>query len=276
MLNSNIPQYIITTKNVGNLWIQGYVLFARLKKNTVVFTKARKAKQVMANNVKYVDLPQGENIIKKDQKYVWLNMNVGQKEILKTFSKIRELIITEIRKGFLRNLRNHEKLMDIKIQKLIGKEIQKNVIVMNLLDWLSNWVILINQSFVKDVKKIVRHMLTTMIIKSHWMSFGFVENVMEKSIEYLYQRERLNLETSNKEDAIVQPAEETCREEPEAVLPPLLWSVSLAGLKVIEWLRHTAACTFYQGELLLALYKSFLIEVDICEADNTAQALLAA
>jgi hypothetical protein len=42
-------------------------------------------------------------------------------------------------------------------------------------------------------------------------------------------------------------------------------------------LRHTAGCSFYQGEQKLALNKSSLIEVDICSfTDNTAQALLAA
>ena len=250
MLNSIHPTVYNFSKIRRNLCLQGYVLFARLKKNTVVFTEARKAKMVMENNAKFVGSRKVGNITKIILKSVLLNMKDGQKEILRTFSKIKDLIITGIRKGFLRNLRNHEKLIDIKIQKLIEKEIQKNVIAMNLLDWLSNWVILINQIFVKDVKKTVRHMLTTMIIKSHWMSYGFVENVMEKSIEYLYQRERLNLETSYKEDAIVQPIEETYRKESEAVLSPLLWSVSLAGLKVIEWLRHTAACTFYQGQCI--------------------------
>jgi hypothetical protein len=37
-------------------------------------------------------------------------------------------------------------------------------------------------------------------------------------------------------------------------------------------LRHTAGASFYQGRLELALNKSSLIEVDICIADNTAQA----
>jgi len=75
-------------------------------------------------------------------------------------------------------------------------------------------------------------------------------------------RERLSLWTP-KGDAIVQTTEETCREKPEAVFPPRNWSVGKLLPKVIEWLRHTAGATFYQGRLELALNKSFLIDLDV-------------
>jgi len=70
---------------------------------------------------------------------------------------------------------------------------------------------------------------------------------MEKNIDSIYQRERLSLETPQG-DAIVQTTEETCRERSEAVSPPRNRSVSKLLLKVIEWLRHTAGCSFYQGQ----------------------------
>ena len=62
-------------------------------------------------------------------------------------------------------------------------------------------------------------------------------------------RDRLSEETSNM-DAIVKTTEETCRGEFEAVSPPRNWSVSKLLLKVIEWLRHTAGCSFYQGQCI--------------------------
>jgi hypothetical protein len=81
------------------------------------------------------------------------------------------------------------------------------------------------------------------------MLYGFVQNVMVKSIGLFYQRERLNLWTP-KGDAIVQTTEETCRGEFEAVPPPRNWSVGLLWPKVIAWLRHTAGASFYQGQCI--------------------------
>lgn len=105
------------------------------------------------------------------------------------------------------------------------------------------------QFFVNVVKTIVCHKFITMIIQSLLRLFGFVEIVMAKSIEQIYQRERLNLWTPTG-DVIVQPTEETCRGESEAVPPPRNWSVGLLWPKVIEWLRHTAGCSFYQGQCI--------------------------
>lgn len=89
---------------------------------------------------------------------------------------------------------------------------------------------------------------------------------MQKSIEYFYQRERLNLETP-KGDAIVQTTEETCREKPEAVSPPRNRSVSKLLLKVIERLRHTAGCSFYQGQCIkyVVHLKPSLIDLETYE-----------
>jgi hypothetical protein len=88
-----------------------------------------------------------------------------------------------------------------------------------------------------------------MIIQNPSMLYGFVQNVMVKSIGLFYQRERLNLWTP-KGDAIVQTTEETCRGEFEAVPPPRNWSVGLLWPKVIAWLRHTAGASFYQGQCI--------------------------
>jgi CRISPR/Cas system-associated protein Csx1 len=58
----------------------------------------------------------------------------------------------------------------------------------------------------------------------------------------------------------------------EKTSPPRKWLKSNS----LGMLRHTAGCSFYQGELVLALTKSSLIEVDVSSRDNTAQALRAA
>lgn len=223
--------------------------FARLKRPTVVFTKARKGKMAMQNNVKFVDWLKDENIIKNVQKYVLLNMKDGLKEIQTRLSKIKELITTVIKKESWIRLEKQEKKMDTQIQKPIAKEIRKKLIVtilshlrLNLVNWL-------DLNFAKDVKTNVSLMLIMKIIQSPWMLFGFVVVVMEQSIGLIYQRERLNLWTP-KGDAIVQTTEETCRGEFEAVPPPRNWSVSKLLLKVIEWLRHTAGCSFYQGSCI--------------------------
>lgn len=249
MLNRSILQYIITPFKRSVLWNQGYALFARLKNLTVSFTEARKVKMAMPSNAKFAGLPRDANITKSVLRYALPNMLDGQKEILKKSVLIKELIIKEIAKRFWKKPGIQEKKMDMQTQKHIGKGIEKRLhaIIMSLLQ--SNLAILSVQKHVMNVKFNVSHKLTTMIMKSHWKSFGFVRNVMAMSIEQIYQRERLNLETS-KEDAIVQTTEETCREKSEAVSPPRNWSVSSLWLKVIERLRHTAGCSFYQGQCI--------------------------
>lgn len=89
------------------------------------------------------------------------------------------------------------------------------------------------------------------------MLFGFVGNVMAKNIGGIYRRERLNLWTP-KGDAIVQATEETCRGEFEAVPPPRNRSVGELLPKVIDWLRHTAGCSFNRQDEL----KSLLIDLE--------------
>ena len=226
------------------LWKQqGYVLFARLKNHTIVFQKARKVKMDMQNNVKYVVWLKIGNITKIILKYVLLNMRDGRIAIQTRFLKIKELITIEIKKKSWKSLKNQERKMDMQIQKPIENVIEKrlNVTIMSLLrlnlDILSNLII------AKDVKTIVFLMDIITIIPNLSKLFGYVENVMAKSIEYIYQRERLNLWTP-KGDAIVQTTEETCRGEFEVVPPPRNRSVSKLLLKVIEWLRHTAGCSF--------------------------------
>jgi hypothetical protein len=66
----------------------------------------------------------------------------------------------------------------------------------------------------------------------------------------LLLRKHSNYTSISIKDAIVQATEETCRGEFEAVPPPRNWSVSKLLLKVIEWLRHTAGCSFYQGQCI--------------------------
>ena len=232
-----------------DLWNQGYVLFARLKNHTMNFTKARKVKMDMPNNAKHVGLLKVENTTKRDLKSVLQNMKDGLNVIQIRFLKTKELITKEIVKRFWIRLENQEKLMDTQIQRLIVKGIDKRLNVTTMSDWQLSLDILSALNHVINVKINVGHKLITMIIQSHLKSFGFVENVTDMSIEHIYQRERLNLETS-KEDAIVQTTEETCRGEFEAVPPPRNWSVGLLWPKVIEWLRHTAGCSFYQGQCI--------------------------
>lgn len=249
MLNSNIPQYIMTPEKGEFIWNKGYVLFARLKNHMVNFTKARKVNTDMPSNAKHVGLSKIANIIKDEKKSVLLNMKDGQKEIQKKFLKIKELTTKEIEKRFWLSLENQEKSMDIQQQKPIVKGIKKRLNHTTMLLLQLSLVILFVQIHVTIVKNIVSHKLIIMIIKSLSRSFGFVLNVMEMSIEQIYQRERLSLETS-KEDAIVQTTEETCREKSEAVSPPRNRSVGKLLPKVIEWLRHTAGCSFYQGQCI--------------------------
>lgn len=249
MLNNMYPTVYNNSEKRGNLWTEGYVLFARLKNHMIVFTKAKKARMDMQNNVRFVDLKKVVNITKTIQESALKSMKDGLKEIQKRYSKIKELIITEIRKRFWRKRENHAKKMDIETQKLIEKEIDIKLIVTTLWLWLLNLVISKNPISAKNVKTIVAHMHIIMIIQSLWILFGFVENVMEKNIGYFYQRERLNLWTP-KGDVIVQTTEETCRGEFEAVPSPSNWSVGKLLPKVIAWLRHTAGCSFYQGQCI--------------------------
>jgi hypothetical protein len=196
MLNSSILQYIITPKERSDIWTQGYVLFARLKNNMVVFTNARKERMDMPSNVKFVDSPKVENITSSVQKFVLQSMKDGQKEILKRFSKIKELITKETRKKSLISFVNQERKMDMQIQKHTGKEIEIKSNAIILCDSQLNLVNLLDQRNVRDVITVVSHKLITMITQSPWTLSGFVENVMEKSTELFYQRERLSLETS--------------------------------------------------------------------------------
>lgn len=232
------------------LWkTQEYALFAKLKKNTFIFQKARKVKMVIRHNVKFADWLQIGNITKKILKNVLLNMKDGLTVIQTRFLKIKELIITGIKKKSWIRLENQEKKMDIKIQKPIANVIEKKLNVIILSDWLLNLVYLTSQIIAKNVNLNQFHKPIIMTMQSLWMSFGFAVSVMEKSIELIYQRERLNLWTP-KGDAIVQTTEETCRGEFEAIPPPRNWSVGLLWPKVIAWLRHTAGCSFYQGQCI--------------------------
>ena len=226
MLNSNIHQYIITPIKRSQLWKKGYVLFARLKNRIIVFTKARKEKMDTVNNAKFADWLKEGNITRIIHKSVLLIMNDGLKEIQKRFLRIRGLTITVIKSGCWQSTKKQEKLMDMHQQKPIAKEIDKRSIAITTSLLRLNLAQLSNPISVRDAKTIVSHKHITMIMQSLWMSFGFVENVMVKSIEHIFQRERLNLQTP-KGDAIVQTTEETCRGEFEAVPPPRKWSVGL-------------------------------------------------
>ena len=264
MLNRKYPTVYNKAPTQEILWkIQGYVLFARLKNHTIVFLKARKEKTATQNSAKYVDVKKIGNITKIILKNVLLNMKDGLIVIQIKFSRTKELIITVIKNVFWKKCENPEKKMDIEIQKPIVKGIDKKLIATTLLLWLLSWDKSKNLISAKNVKTIVRHKLIIMIIQSLWMSFGFVASVMEKSIEYIYQRERLNLQTPDG-DAIVQTTEETCRGEFEAVPPPRNWSVGVLWPKVIDWLRHTAGCSFYQGQCINSVVhlKSSLIDLE--------------
>lgn len=227
MLNRIYPTVYNKSPKKEILWKKvGCALFARLKNHTIVFTKARKEKMATPNNVKFVDWLKDVNITKNVLKYVLLSMKDGLSAIPIRFLKIKELIITEIKKKFWIRSEKQENLMDMQPQKLIAKEIGKRLNAIILYVWQLNLAILSNPIIVKDVKINVCRKLITMIIQSPWMSYGFVINVMEKNIEHIYQRERLNLWTP-KGDAIVQTTEETCRGEFEAVPPPRNRSVGL-------------------------------------------------
>jgi hypothetical protein len=202
--NNTIQKEVLLWKKVE------YVLFARLKNHTIVFTKARTEKMDMVNSVKFADSLKIESITKKILKNVLLNMRGGLREIHQKFLRTRELIIIEIKKKFLKSSKRQEKKMDMPQQKHIGQEIGKKLNVTTLSDWLSNLAFLKNPIIARNVKTNVCHKLITMIIQSLWMSFGFVEDVMERSIEYIYQRERPSLWTP-KGDAMVRSAEETGR-----------------------------------------------------------------
>jgi hypothetical protein len=249
MLNNMNLQSVITPKIGGFIWKQGFVLFARLKNHTVVFTKARKVKMDMLSNARYVDLNKGASIIKNVLKFVLLNMKDGLREIQTKSLSIKGLIITGIKKKSLRSLERAERLMDMLKQSPIEKGIKRRLTTITMLQWQLSLVILSVLNHVRNVKSTVSHMLIIMTTQNPWKLPGYVENVMVKGIELFYQRERLSLETP-KGDAIVQTTEETCRGEFEAVPPPSNWSVSNMLLKVIEWLRHTAGCSFYQGQCI--------------------------
>jgi hypothetical protein len=232
------------------LWKQGSAQFAKKKKHTIVFIRARMEKMDMEHNVKFVDLQKVENITKTILKSVLRSMKDGVSVILRRFSKTKELIMNVIKKKFWRNCENQEKKMDMQTQKLIEREIERKLNVIITFDWLLNSVILSNLIHVIFVKINVLHTRIILTTQNLLKWFGCVENVMVKSIGEFYQRERLSLEGSKKEYTIVQTTEETCREESEVVLPPRNWSVSSLWLKVIEWLRHTAGCSFYQGQCI--------------------------
>lgn len=211
MLNRIYPTVYNKTPEKEDLWKEvGYVLFARLKNHTVVFTKARKEKMDMANSVKFADSLKIESITKKILKNVLLNMKDGLNAIRQKFLKIKELIITGTKKKSWIRFEKKEKKMDMQILKLIEQGTGKKLNVIISSDWLLNLAFLQNLIIARNVKTNVRHKGITMIIQSLWMSFGFVEDVMEKSIEYIYQRERPSLWTP-KGDAMVRSAEETGR-----------------------------------------------------------------
>lgn len=249
MLNSMNLQYITTPISKGALWKKGFVLFAWLKNHMENFTKARKGSLDMRSDAKHVDLLKAANITKDGRKSVLQNMKDGQKETQRKFWQTSELIITGIKKRFLKSSKNPERSMDMPSQRHIGKKTRKRLHVTTMCQWQSNLAILSVLNHAITVKFIVNHMLTTMTTQSRWKLSGFVEYVMGKSIEQIFQRERLSLETAQA-DAIVQTTEETCREKFEVISPPRNRSVSKLLLKVIEWLRHTAGCSFYQGQCI--------------------------
>lgn len=196
ILNRKYPSVYNNSPNKEILWkIQGYVLFARLKNHTDVFTKVRKEKMVTQNNVKSVDWPKTGNIIKKTRKSVLLNMKDGLNVIQKKYEKIKELIITGIKKESLKSSKNLERKMVMQTLKPIESAIEKKLIAITTSEWHLNLGTLLNLNIAKDVKTPVRHRVITMIIRSLWKSFGFVEDVMVKNIEYNRQRERPSLET---------------------------------------------------------------------------------
>lgn len=207
MLNRISPAVYNETLKMEFSWIQQeYALFARLKNHTIVSQEARKEKMDMPSNAKYVDWLKIGNITRKILKSFLQNMKDGLNEIRKTFSKTKEHITNAIKNESWKNCESQEKQTDIEIQKPIVKEIGKRLIVTILLLWQLSWVISKNLISVRNAKTIVCLMPITMIIPNLWMLFGYVENVMEKSIEYLYQRERLN-PTGAKAHAIVRPAQ---------------------------------------------------------------------
>lgn len=192
MLNRTYQQYIITPQKMENLWTQGYVLFARLKNHTIIFIRAKKERMDIQNNARYVVLQKVENITKNVLKFVLLNMKDGLREILIKFLSIRELIIIGIKKKSWKSSKNLERKMDMRTQKHTGKGTKKRLHATIMWLWQSSLVILYALKHAIGAKIIVRHKLITMIIQSPWKLFGFVANVMEKSIEQIYQRERLN------------------------------------------------------------------------------------
>lgn len=176
------------------IWIQGYVLFARLKNHTKNLAEARKERMATLNNARYAVSQKEGNIIKIIPKFVLLSTNDGLKEIHRKFSSIKELIITGTKKKFLQSSKRQERKMDIQRQKITEEEIEKKWIAITMLRWRSNSVISSVQKFVIGAKLIVSHTLITMITKSLWKLLGFVEHVMVWSIEQISQRERLNPE----------------------------------------------------------------------------------
>lgn len=205
MLNRIYPQYIITPK-VGGIWTRGYVLFARLKNHTTIFSKARKVKMAMQNNAKFAVLKKGENTTKNALISALLSMKDGPKGILTKFLSIKELIITEIKKKFWKSSKNRERKMDMQIQKHTVKGTKKKLPAIIMLVWQSNLVTLYALKYVITAKIAVRLKLITMTIQSLWKLFGFAANVMVKSIEQIYQRERLN-PMDAKAYAIVRPTQ---------------------------------------------------------------------
>lgn len=206
MLNRTTPPVYNISPSQEELWIQGSVLFAGLKKPTIVFTKVRKEKMVTANNAKFVDWLRDASITKIIPQSVLQSMRDGQSVTLRIFSKIKELIITVIRKGFWTRLESLEKPMGMQVPKPTEKEIGKKSNVTILSDWHSDLANLSNWIIARDVKTNVSHKLIIRTTQSLSKFYGFVVNVMGKSIGQIYQRERLN-PLGAKAHVIVRPAQ---------------------------------------------------------------------
>src|SRR5271169_922882 len=94
MMNYTYPQSIINPPKMENLWNQGYVQFAALKKHMTSSARAKKEKTVMQSSARFAGSLKDENIIKNALTFVLLNMKDGLREIQTKFSSIKELIIT--------------------------------------------------------------------------------------------------------------------------------------------------------------------------------------
>lgn len=236
-----ILQSIISPKVLGDKWTQGSVLFARLKNHIAVFTKARKARTDMQSNAKYVVLKRDVNITKNVLRSVLQNMKDGLKEILKRFLRTKEHITTGIENGFSQKCERIREKINMPLLRNTGKETDKSLTVTTMWLWQSNLAILFAQTNAINVKLNANLMPITMIIQSLWKLLGSVVNVMEKSIEYLFQRERLN-PMGAQAHVIVRPTQRKVLRLAEMTNP--------FSCKVTKSLRHTAGCNFYQGQCI--------------------------